>query len=379
VRKVSQNKFLIFLGCAIPYRVSAYEISARKVLQKLGVELVEMPEFNCCGLPMDPVSHEMMIILAARNLALAEREGLNILTLCPGCAGTLKKVNKMLKADKALREEINKHLKESGLEFKGTIEAKHLMQVLIEDVGLERIKNAVVKPLTALRVAEHNGCHILRPKEYIGFDDPEDPQTLKRLVEATGATCLDYLDETECCGAPSVGVNDKIALQLARDKLNHIKMVGAQAMITICPFCHIMYDTNELRIEKMFNETYGIPVLHYTQLLGLAMGIPLALEGVAFYWAASCGGCEIAVLDINEKILDVLQIADIVFWPVAMDIKYKDVENMPDKYIDVCFFNGGIRNSEQEHMAKLLRQKSKILIAYGACAHLGGVPGLANI
>ncbi|MGB9671743.1 MAG: CoB--CoM heterodisulfide reductase iron-sulfur subunit B family protein [Candidatus Bathyarchaeales archaeon] len=269
-----QNKFLIFLGCAIPYRVSAYEISARKVLQKLGVELVEMPEFNCCGLPMDPVSHEMMLILAARNLALAEREGLNILTLCPGCAGTLKKVNKMLKADKALREEINKHLKESGLEFKGTIEAKHLMQVLIEDVGLERIKNAVVKPLTALRVAEHNGCHILRPKEYIGFDDPEDPQTLKRLVEATGAICLDYLDETECCGAPSVGVNDKIALQLARDKLNHIKMVGAQAMITICPFCHIMYDTNELRIEKMFNETYGIPILHYTQLLGLAMGIP---------------------------------------------------------------------------------------------------------
>jgi len=270
---MATNKYLIFLGCAIPYRVSAYEISARKVLQKLGVELVEMPEFNCCGLPLDPVSHEMMLILAARNLALAEKQGLNILTLCPGCAGTLKKVNKMLKKDKDLREEINSHLKESGLEFKGTIEAKHLMQVLIEDVGLEKIKNSVVKPLTMLKVAEHNGCHILRPKEYIGFDDPEDPKTLKTLVEATGATCLDYLDETECCGAPSVGVSDKVALQLARDKLNHIKMVNAQAMITICPFCHIMYDTNELRIEKMFNETYGIPILHYTQLLGLAMGI----------------------------------------------------------------------------------------------------------
>ncbi len=100
---------------------------------------------------------------------------------------------------------------------------------------------------------------------------------------------------------------------------------------------------------------------------------------LAFYWAASCGGCEIAVLDINEKILDVIQIADVVFWPVAMDVKYKDVENMPDKHIDVCFFNGGIRNSEQEHMAKLLRQKSKILVAYGACAQLGGVPGLANL
>jgi F420-non-reducing hydrogenase small subunit len=100
---------------------------------------------------------------------------------------------------------------------------------------------------------------------------------------------------------------------------------------------------------------------------------------IAFYWAASCGGCEIAVLDINEKILDVVQIADIVFWPVALDIKYKDVEAMPDKYIDITFFNGSIRNSEQEEMAKLLRQKSKTLVAFGSCAHEGCIPGLANL
>ncbi len=267
------SKYLIFLGCAIPYRVSAYEISARKVLQKLGVELVEMPEFNCCGLPLDPVSHETMLILAARNLALAEQQGLNIITLCPGCAGTLKKVNKTLKDDKALKEQINSHLKESGLELKGAVVTKHIMQVLMEDVGLDKIKSAVVRPLTMLKVAEHVGCHLLRPKEYIGFDDPEDPQTLKTLIEATGATCLDYIDETECCGAPSVGVSDKIALQLARDKLGHVKRVDAQALITICPFCHIMFDTNEVRIERMFNEAYGIPVLHYPQLLGLAMGM----------------------------------------------------------------------------------------------------------
>jgi heterodisulfide reductase subunit B len=250
------------------------------VLARLGVEIGEMPEFNCCGLPLDPVSHETMLILAARNLAMAEQKGLDIVALCPGCAGTLKKVSKMLKEDKHLREEINGHLKEAGLEYKGTVKAKHLLQVLVEDVGLEKIKEMVVRPLTNVKVAEHNGCHILRPKEYIGFDDPEDPKTLKTLIEATGATCLDYLDETECCGAPSVGVNDKIALQLARDKLNHIKTVDAQAMITICPFCHIMYDTNELRIEKMFNEVYGIPILHYPQLLGLAMG--MSPEELAF-------------------------------------------------------------------------------------------------
>jgi F420-non-reducing hydrogenase small subunit len=100
---------------------------------------------------------------------------------------------------------------------------------------------------------------------------------------------------------------------------------------------------------------------------------------IAFYWAASCGGCEIAVLDINEKILDVVAKADIVFWPVAMDIKYKDIETFMDKYIDVCFFNGAIRTEEQEHMAKLLRKKAKTLIAFGSCAHQGGIPGLANM
>jgi F420-non-reducing hydrogenase small subunit len=100
---------------------------------------------------------------------------------------------------------------------------------------------------------------------------------------------------------------------------------------------------------------------------------------IAFYWAASCGGCEVAVLDINEKILEVVKMADIVFWPVAMDIKYADVEAMPDKYIDITFFNGSIRNSEQEHMAKVLRQKSKTLVAFGSCAHEGSIPGLANL
>ncbi|XHH08806.1 MAG: CoB--CoM heterodisulfide reductase iron-sulfur subunit B family protein [Candidatus Bathyarchaeia archaeon] len=276
----NSNKYLIFLGCAIPYRVSSFEISSRKVLAKLGVELVEMPQFNCCGLPLDPVSHEAMLVLAAKNLALAEQEGLNILTLCPGCAGTLKKVNKILKEDPQQKQKVNEHLKEAGLEFKGTIETKHLLQFLKENVGVDKIKASVTKPLTGLKVAEHNGCHILRPKQYIDFDDPEDPQTLKMLIEATGATCLDYVDETECCGAPSVGVSDKVALSLARDKLTHIKDVEAQAMITICPFCHIMYDTNELRIEKLFNEVYGIPILHYPQLLGLAMG--LSPEELAF-------------------------------------------------------------------------------------------------
>jgi heterodisulfide reductase subunit B len=269
---MANNKYLLFLGCAIPYRVSSFEISARKIAAKLGIELVEMPDYNCCGLPLDPASHEVMLTLAARNLCIAEQKGLNIMTLCPGCAGTLRKVNKLLKEDKHEREKVNGYMKEVGLEFKGTIQVKHLMQVLAEDVGLERIKETVQKPLTNLAVAEHNGCHIVRPQKYIGFDDPEDPKILKSLIEVTGAKCLDYLDETECCGAPVAGINDKIALALTRDKLSHMKAVNAQAVITVCPFCHMMFDTNQTRIERTFNETYCMPVLHYPQLLGLAMG-----------------------------------------------------------------------------------------------------------
>lgn len=268
----SNSKFLLFLGCAIPYRVASYEISTRKVLAKLGIELVEMPEYNCCGLPIDPVNHEMMLTLAARNLCLAEQQGLNIVALCPGCAGTLRKINKKLKKNKELREKINGYLKETGLEFKGTIEAKHLLQLLAEDVGLEKIKNAVKKPLTNLRVTEHGGCHVSRPAEGIGFENPENPEILKNLIEATGARYVEYTDKLACCGAPTVGINDRIPLKLTREKLVHIKDAGAQALITVCPFCHMMFDTNQRRIERMFNENFKIPVLHYPQLLGLAMG-----------------------------------------------------------------------------------------------------------
>ena len=268
-----ENEYLFFLGCAVPYRVSSYEISSRKVLQKLGVKLSEMPDFNCCGLPLDTISHETMLTLASKNLAIAEQAGLKIITLCPGCAGTLKKVNKVLKEDKVLREQINENLREAEMEFKGSVETKHILQFLIEDIGVEEIKKKIVNPLSNLKVAEHVGCHLLRPKNYIDFDDPEDPKVLRTLIEATGATCLNYMNETECCGAPSVGVNDKVALMLARDKLDHVKTVGAQALITSCPFCHIMFDTNELRIERVFAEKYGIPILHYPQLLGLAMGM----------------------------------------------------------------------------------------------------------
>jgi len=269
---MSELRYLLFLGCTIPYRVTSYEISARKIFAKLGIELVEMPDFNCCGLPVDPADHEVMLALAARNLCLAEQQGLNIITLCTGCATTLRKVNRMLKQEKELKTRINEYLKEVDMEFKGTAEAQHFIQAFKEDVGFDRIKETIQEPLVGLKVAEHCGCHLLRPSKVMAYDDPEDPAVLKGLIQLTGAKCLDYADEAECCGYTIIAIDEKVALQLTREKLHHVKAAGAQALITVCPSCHLMFDMQQSRIERMFNERFELPVLHYPQLLGLAMG-----------------------------------------------------------------------------------------------------------
>jgi len=271
--RVAELEYLFFLGCLIPYRLASYEASARKVLAELSVKLVEMPEFNCCGFPVAPVNFELALSLAARNLCLAEQRNMNVLTLCNGCFGTLNEANLLLKEDKALRDKVNGYLQQLNMEFKGTAQVKHLVHVLTEDVGEAKLKEQIKNPLIGLRVAQHTGCHLLRPSKRVGHgDNPEDPKALKRLIGLTGAECVDYVDESECCGNTIAGVDEGVAFQMAREKLDHVKAAGAQALVTVCPSCHMMFDFSQPRIEKAFNASYGLPVLHYTQLFGLAMG-----------------------------------------------------------------------------------------------------------
>ena len=281
---MSKSTYLLYLGCAIPARVLSYEISARRIAKSLDIKLIEMTEFSCCGLPLDPINHDMMLVLAAQNLCLAEQQGLNIMTLCPGCNGTLCKVNKMLKEDDGLKKRVNGYLNKVGMEFRGEISVKHFIEVLNEDVGLKKIKNHVQKPLKGLKTAAHYGCHLLRPTEYIDIDDPENPTILKKFIEVTGAKYLGYANEMECCGAAIIISRsraltsellgkDDIPLQLTRDKLAHLREAGAHVLVTLCPSCYRMYDVNQPMIERIFNESFKIPVLHYPELLALAMGV----------------------------------------------------------------------------------------------------------
>jgi heterodisulfide reductase subunit B len=268
-------KYALFLGCVIPYREVGYEVSSRKVAETLGIQLLDMPDANCCGLPLDPANHKMMMVLATRDLCVAENLGLNIMTLCNGCTGVLRKVNQKLKQDKGLREEINGYLKEINMEFQGKIEVKHFVHVLSQDIGLDALKPYIKRPLEGLKIAPFHGCHIFRPSKYMDIDDPEDPSLLHDLVNITGATSVKYVDELQCCGASCAGIDSKVPLHLSREKFRSVKASGADAMVTICPSCHVVLDANQPLTERSFSESYKIPVFHYTQLLGLAMGLPL--------------------------------------------------------------------------------------------------------
>ncbi len=251
-----------------------FELSARKVAKKLGVDLVDSDDFACCGFPIKSVDQETTLLLAARNLSVAEDLGLDICTICTGCASTLAEANKELTHNHGLRNEVNEKMQRIGRIYKGNVKIKHFSRILYEDVGPEKIKSQVKKSLEGLKLASHYGCHYLKPSEVFDkFEDPEFPRTLDELISVLGAETVAYEDKTECCGGVILDVDDKIALQLAQKKLDNVSARGADAIVLMCPLCGSMYDRNQKVIERRANVAYNLPVLFYPQVLGLALGM----------------------------------------------------------------------------------------------------------
>ncbi|MCI0496888.1 MAG: CoB--CoM heterodisulfide reductase iron-sulfur subunit B family protein [Thermoplasmata archaeon] len=267
-------RYALFLGCTIPVRGLNYELSARAVAAKLGIEFVDVEPFSCCGYPMKSTSREDAMAMAARNLAVAGEMGLDVCTLCSACTGVLTEAQKELDAHPDVLARVNGRLALVDREYRPGVKVKHFSRVLYEDVGLERLKEPVVRDLSGLRFAVHYGCHYLRPAHiYEGFDDPEDPHTVEELVSVTGAKWVDYEGKLDCCGGAILGVDQGIALRMSKAKLESVRKAGVDALVSICPFCTVMYEDNQRKIEQEFGETYGIPVLYYPQVLGLAYGV----------------------------------------------------------------------------------------------------------
>ena len=271
-----KQKYALFLGCTVSVKGINYELSTRRVAEKLGLKFVDIPEFACCGFPLNSIHHNSALVMAARNLALAESNGLDIIVLCSACGGYLTEVQKLF-ADKKNKDEmkyINEKLKELGYNFNGGVKVKHFARVLYEDIGLDKLKKFIIKPLKGIKIAPHYGCHYIKPsKIFDGFDDPILPQSLDKLVELTGATSIQYKDKLQCCGGGILAVDEETSVKMTRQKLENIKEKNADAMTLICPFCSIMYDEFQSTIESTFESVYNIPILYYPQLLGLAMGL----------------------------------------------------------------------------------------------------------
>jgi heterodisulfide reductase subunit B len=266
-------EFALFLGCTIPARLNQYESSSRAVLEKLEVGLVDVREFNCCGYPLRNIDFKVFLLSSARNLALAEKKNLNVMTLCKCCYGSLKKAAYLMKENAYLRKEVNGTLEKEGLKYEGRTEVKHLLSVLCKDIGIEAIKRKMARTFKGLKIATHYGCHALRPSQVVGFDNPVAPTLFDELVEVTGAESIEWPMKLECCGAPLWGINDRLSMDLTLKKLNDGRKSGADYVCTACPYCHIQFDTVQKMIISQRGLNHPLPSILYPQLLGLSMGI----------------------------------------------------------------------------------------------------------
>ena len=273
-KTLSTQRYALFVGCTIPARARHYELSMRRIAQVFDIELIDLPDFACCGFPLNSIHRKTSILMAARNLSVAEEAGLNICTMCNACTSILSEVNWLLKNDGKSKDHIESGLAQLGRKYNGTVEVKHCARILYEDIGPDRLKESVSRDLSDLEFASHYGCHYLKPSEfYDSFDAPEDPKSLDNLVSATGASPVDYESKRDCCGGALLAIDEQVSLQMSRGKLEHIKESGADAINIVCPFCSVMYDDSQRRIERTFSAEYGIPVLYYPQILGLAIGL----------------------------------------------------------------------------------------------------------
>ena len=271
------KKYALFLGCTVPVRAQHYEMSARNVAKELGIELVDLAGASCCGFPLKAVDAETSLLIAARNLALASELELDVVTLCNSCTAMLSDAQVQLE-----HKDFHKKFKDVGLSYKHEVKVRHFARMLYEDIGTERIKNAVKKPLTPLKIMAHYGCHYMRPSALYSFDNAEVPHTLDELVQLTGATSIEYPDKKMCCGGSVLGIDEELAVTMANHKLKIAKAKSADALVSICPFCTVMYEDNQRKAEAKFNTQYGIPVLYYPQLLGLSFGLDDNAVGLKF-------------------------------------------------------------------------------------------------
>ena len=274
-------KYALYPGCAAKGATPELYQSTMAIIGRLGIEVVELQAASCCGAGVvSEADPDLALALNARSFAQAEQLGLDVMTICGTCQGIMAAASKRLK-DPAVRERINQMLAQEGITYRGTIQVKHLLWIVVREVGLQRLREQIRIPLSDFRIAPFYGCYILRPSWDLGFDDPENPNSLEKVVQAVGAESVAYAGRTKCCGFPIILEKEAIAVAMAGQNMKEAKEEGADFMVTPCPLCHMSLDVYQDRAGQAVHTSLNLPILHLPQLLGLAMGVPAKELGVS--------------------------------------------------------------------------------------------------
>ncbi len=265
-------KYAYYPGCSLESTAREFGESTTLVAEALGIELVEIPDWNCCGATSGhALDHKLSIALPARTLGIAESMGLDVVAPCAACYNRMKSAEVAMKSDEALRSEINASLAKP---YEGKITVRSALEVFTAPEVLKSVAENVRYPLRGLRPACYYGCLLLRPPRVVGFDDPEAPQRLDEAMRVVGAEPVEWYFKNECCGA-SLGISkSSITVKLTGDIISNAKKHGANCIVTVCPLCMTNLEMRQAAAGKMRGEDLTIPVFYFTELLGLAMEVP---------------------------------------------------------------------------------------------------------
>ena len=273
-------KVAYFPGCSLHSTARDYDMSFPLVCRKLGIELEEIPHWVCCGAsPAHVTSHLLSIALPCKNLVLAEEMGLDtVVAPCAACFNRLKVAQQGMAEDSQLNKDVEDVL---GKPYGGKVEVKHPLQIIAEDIGLAKVEKMIRRELQGLKVASYYGCLLVRPPNMVGFDDPEDPQSMDDLVTALGGEALSWAFKTECCGASFSLSETDIVLELSGEILNEALEAGAECILVACPLCQSNLDLRQKGIEKRLGKKFNLPIIYFTELLGLALGLDMHELGLS--------------------------------------------------------------------------------------------------
>lgn len=265
-------KYAYYPGCSLESSARDYDISARAVCRALGIELQEIPDWICCGASSAHMTSELLsLALPVKNLLLAREMGMDVAVCCAACYNRLKVANTTMRSEASDRvQQVDEIV---GDRYRGESRILHLLEVIVREYGLDAVQGRVNRDLSGLRVAAYYGCLLLRPREVVQFDDPENPSTMENLVAALGAQAIDWPYRTECCGASLSVTRTDVVLKLCRDILQMAVDCGAECLMVACPLCHMNLDMRQRQVNKRYKTDFALPVFYFTQVMGLALGL----------------------------------------------------------------------------------------------------------